>query len=530
MDLALKEDIDSGKSVLEVCIFEGQNQVDFKYISHDFDIYDKDGNILEADFKKSHLYRLKIKEAVLSEFEYYIVLHESENREFIKNKTSKYKKTLKKVFYREIGGNVLDKKKIITNNRKYVCLAGPYNSEDEAKSQLVKYGELNHCRMHKKKIKEGILSLEMFDPDGENVYEFNSSVKIIPKNISAEFELHHLHVNKRIKKRPVYENLFYQGGLTIRVDSDGKLAGINIVGVEDYIKGVLISEISGNVSLEFAKSMAVVCRSNIYARYGQRHYNESFDFCNDGHCMRYFGKEFANDVIKDAVSATENKVIAYNDKICDAFYSYSCGGHTDTVGGVWLRDDTEYLQGRMDNDKEASEIYDLTKEDDLKKWVLGRPDVFCNLISQPALASMSDGATSFRWEVFYTREELHSIIKQKTGEDVGLIYELIPVERSVSGRIKEIQILGSLKNITIMGELNIRSALSQSRLKSSCFIIESEMDGDGVPYNFTLIGCGVGHGIGLCKVGASVMAKKGKNFEQILKHYYEKCHIKRIEN
>jgi len=55
------------------------------------------------------------------------------------------------------------------------------------------------------------------------------------------------------------------------------------------------------------------------------------------------------------------------------------------------------------------------------------------------------------------------------------------------------------------------------------------MDGDGVPYNFTLIGCGVGHGIGLCKVGAAVMAQQGNDYTEILKHYYEKCHIKRIE-
>jgi peptidoglycan hydrolase-like amidase len=529
MELALKEDIYSNTPVLEICIFEGQNQVDFKYLSHDFDIYDLDNNLIEADFKKEHLCRIKIKEATPSQFEYFIILHESENLDYIKNKTRTYKKNLKKVFYREVGGDIVSGKKTITNNRKYLCLVGPFKSEEEAKFQLVEYGELNHCRIHKKKKKDGKILLEMFDPDGENVFEFNSAVKLIPKNISAEFELHHLHVNKIVKRRQIYENLFYQGGLVLSIDSNGKLSGINIVAVEDYIKGVLLSEISSDVTKEFAKTMAVVCRSNVYARYGHRHYEESFDFCNDGHCMRYFGKDFANGTIKEAVSETENMVLAYKDIVCDSFYSYSCGGHTDTVDGVWLRDDAKYLSGRIDTGEKIQTSFDLTKEEDVKKWVLGRPDVYCNLISQPPPASMPDGATSFRWEVFYTREELHSIIKEKTGEDVGLIYELIPVERSVSGRIKEIQILGSLKNITIKGELNIRSALSASQLRSSCFIVESEMDGDGVPYNFTLIGCGVGHGIGLCKVGAAVMAQNGKNYTEILKHYYEKCHIKRIE-
>ena len=104
MELALKEDIYSGESVLEVCIFEGQDQVDFKYLSHDFDIYDQDNNLLEADFKKNHLCRIKIKEAAPSQFEYFIILHESENFDYIKNKTETYKKKFTKVLLLEQHG------------------------------------------------------------------------------------------------------------------------------------------------------------------------------------------------------------------------------------------------------------------------------------------------------------------------------------------------------------------------------------------------------------------------------------------
>jgi SpoIID/LytB domain protein len=529
MDIIFKEDMHSDVSVLEVCIFEDQDQFDFKYTTHDFDIYDENDNLLNAAFKKNHLFRIKIKEASPSLFEYYILLHESENLDYIKKKTEGYKKSIKNVFYREVGGDVVKDNENITNNKKYLCLNGPYRSEEEARKELVKNGELNHCRIHKKKIKDGKMVLELFDPDGEDVIDFSSVIKIVPKSISASFELRHLRINNKLRNnRQIYENLYYQGGLIVRIDSGGKLAGINVVNIDDYIKGVLVSEISCNVSADFAKAMAIVCRSNVFARYGHKHFEESYDFCNAGHCMRYFGKEFANDTIISAVEETKNQVLVYEDKICEAYYSYSCGGHTDVVDGVWLRDKLDYLEGHIDNEDKFIERIDLTKEEDAAKWALKRPDVYCNLTSLQPPASMKDGASSFRWEVFYSRQELTAIIKEKTGEDVGTIYEIIPIERSVSGRIKKLQILGSLKNIYIKGELNIRTALSPSQLKSSCFIVESEMDGDGVPYNFTLIGCGVGHGIGLCKVGAAVMAENGKKYDTILKHYYNKCQIKRI--
>ena len=130
--------------------------------------------------------------------------------------------------------------------------------------------------------------------------------------------------------------------------------------------------------------------------------------------------------------------------------------------------------------------------------------------------------------MFYTRNELEAIIYEKTGEELGIIYEIIPIARGASGRIREVEILSSLKNIKISGELNIRSALSVTLLNSSCFFVEAERDMDGVPINFTLIGAGKGHGVGLCKVGAAKMSMLGKNYTEILAHYFKKCDVKRI--
>ena len=48
----------------------------------------------------------------------------------------------------------------------------------------------------------------------------------------------------------------------------------------------------------------------------------------------------------------------------------------------------------------------------------------------------------------------------------------------------------------------------------------SEEDEDGIPGPFTLSGAGWGHGVGLCQIGAAVMADKGYKYDAILAHYF----------
>ena len=76
-------------------------------------------------------------------------------------------------------------------------------------------------------------------------------------------------------------------------------------------------------------------------------------------------------------------------------------------------------------------------------------------------------------------------------------------------------------------ELEIRRLLSDSHLYSSAFIVERhEVDAQtNIPKTFTLIGAGWGHGVGLCQIGAAVMADKGYAYNDILKHYYQGANI-----
>ena len=94
-------------------------------------------------------------------------------------------------------------------------------------------------------------------------------------------------------------------------------------------------------------------------------------------------------------------------------------------------------------------------------------------------------------------------------------FELEPLERGESGRIIRLKITGEDRTLIVGKELEIRRILSDSHLKSSAFDVSYV--GDNI---IRLEGRGWGHGVGLCQIGAAVMASKGYSYTQILEHYY----------
>ena len=105
---------------------------------------------------------------------------------------------------------------------------------------------------------------------------------------------------------------------------------------------------------------------------------------------------------------------------------------------------------------------------------------------------------------------------------------MIPIERGASARLTKLKIVGTKKTLTIGKELEIRRTLSPSHLYSSAFIVEKENLIDGIPQKFTIKGAGWGHGVGLCQIGAAVMASQGYNFDEILLHYFTNAKLKKI--
>ena len=110
---------------------------------------------------------------------------------------------------------------------------------------------------------------------------------------------------------------------------------------------------------------------------------------------------------------------------------------------------------------------------------------------------------------------------------IGDVINLKASKRGSSGRIVELLVEGSNGNIVIGKELNIRRLLSDSHLYSSAFEAERIINDKG-EIIFRLVGRGWGHGVGLCQIGAAIMAERGYSYIDILKHYYKGVKLEKI--
>ena len=152
---------------------------------------------------------------------------------------------------------------------------------------------------------------------------------------------------------------------------------------------------------------------------------------------------------------------------------------------------------------------DLTDEQAAREYISSKPDVFCNTDDDSIIGQVFNDydrrtQSFFRWRVHYSQSEISEIVRQRSGIDFGDIVDLVPVRRSGSCRIVSLRVVGSRRTATVGKELEIRRWLSRSHLYSSAFVVDKGNDG-----NFILTGAGWGHGVGLCQIGAAVMARQG---------------------
>lgn len=145
---------------------------------------------------------------------------------------------------------------------------------------------------------------------------------------------------------------------------------------------------------------------------------------------------------------------------------------------------------------------------------------FCSRAGSALLSrifsSCDVGTTDFyTWTETYGVERLSALIREKSGIDIGRLTALEALEKGPSGRICRLRITGTEGGFEVGKELEIRRLLSESHLKSSAF--EAEFTPEG---NVVFHGRGWGHGVGLCQIGAAVMAEEGYAYRDILSHYY----------
>ena len=334
---------------------------------------------------------------------------------------------------------------------------------------------------------------------------------------------------------------------------------INELPVERYLESVISSEMSATSSLRLLEAHAVISRSWLLAQIENRRSAKTeqtslyscitgkdkmikwydrqdhtlFDVCADDHCQRYQGitKETSPHVAV-AIQHTRGQVLMSEGKICDARFSKCCGGAMEEFQYCWEDSPKPYLKAIGDTPEKT--IPDLTVEANAEEWIRTSPDSFCNTSDKNILSQVlndydQETTDFYRWRVDYTQEEISQLINSKLNIDFGQIIDLIPIERGKSARLCQLKIVGTKQTLTIGKELEIRRALSPSHLYSSAFVVDKEdVNAEGVPALFHIIGCGWGHGVGLCQIGAAVMGEKGYNYDQILAHYYPGADLKEL--
>ena len=439
-----------------------------------------------------------------------------------------------------------------------------YDKEPEVKVGIVS-GQKIHFSLNKPYLAKGetvIGEQEVEFSEGGVLWNGNqySSLTFHPQSADASFSLSDvtIGVNFHWERK---ETQTFLGTLRFVVESD-KICAINELPVEKYLESVISSEMSATSSLELLKAHAVISRSWLLAqmkkrrdvaesgnnffsftkkedmliRWYDREDHTIFDVCADDHCQRYQGitKETSPHVA-EAIRQTKGQVLLDGDEICDARFSKCCGGVTEEFQYCWEDTSKNYLTAVRDIALGIeSTLPNLTNEEEAEKWIRFNPPAFCNTQDKRILSQVlndydQETVDFYRWKVTLTQEKLQQLIADRLKMDLGSILDMKSVERGTSGRISKLQIIGTEKTFTIGKELEIRRTLSDSHLLSSAFIVDKyDIDEQGVPQRFELIGAGWGHGVGLCQIGAAVMGEEGYLYDAILLHYYQGAEIKKL--
>ncbi|MDR1951969.1 MAG: SpoIID/LytB domain-containing protein [Elusimicrobiota bacterium] len=272
----------------------------------------------------------------------------------------------------------------------------------------------------------------------------------------------------------------YHGYFLIIKNRNGKGVNvINILDIEDYIKGVVPKESLPGWPIEALKVQSVISRTYAIANLG-KHSLDGFDLCDGTHCQVYGGADAQTPVSDEAVKLTKGEVLTHEGKLANTFFFSNSGGITEEAKYVW---------GGNESPKYLKSVKD----------------------------PYSKGQPNYSWE----SEISESFIRNKL--KVGKISSIQMRGKTPSGSVKNFLIKHSKGNKTI-GAAQFRLIIDPNRIKST--LITSVKKSGG---SFIFKGNGWGHRVGLSQWGAKAMSDKGMKYTRILKFYYPGTKIEKVK-
>ncbi len=272
----------------------------------------------------------------------------------------------------------------------------------------------------------------------------------------------------------------YRGTLQLIKTKQGTLTAVNILDLEDYIKGVLYHEISHRWPPEAIKAQAVTSRT--FAIYqAQENYDKDFYLKADVSSQVYRGSYAEKYRTNKAVEETNGEILVYDGKVLPAFFHACCSGKTESASNLWKISSRPLKGIRCD---------------------------YCK------------NAPHFSWQREVSLDEIEGKISRAL-HPIGKIKSIKILSRNSSGRVKNIRVRAQ-KTINISAK-DLRSIIGSRILSSTNFTVNIK---NRKAY---FKGYGWGHGVGLCQWGSFAMAKKQRGYKEILEYYYPGAEIIKLQ-
>jgi SpoIID/LytB domain protein len=511
--------------MVRIAVVEGEEHIRFE-TDRRFTVED-DCHSEKTEGKPGQVWEVRVKGGEAANYEYYIrtdLFHSEEQaRQCLKERQDLGAPTS----LLEAGHRLEYRGKLVLDNREYSVCLGPYASREEANAAMsdLKLEETALVLRHMTGVPRG--HVEVVDSDGMVLCLGRRVVIWAPDD--GQIILHDSPVGRTFHWEH-REKLSFRGTVEFLLGNDGKLLAINELPVEEYLVSVNSSEMDARCPVELLKAQTVAARATILATAGKHHRQEPFDLCNGDHCQCYYGVVREGPASRKAMEETRGEVLISGDQVCDARYSKVCGGIIEAYEHAWRGGPISYMPSGVDapSKEAAAGFYPIDSEEKARQWIEATPEAYCNPDVLDLPDYLSYARQYYRWKIPYDRMQLEEIIARKSGKKIGTLTDLKPLARGESGRISRLAVVGSEGTLVLESELEIRRILSESHLYSSCFVVDYDRAPDGQIEKIILRGAGWGHGVGLCQVGATMMAVRGIEYDQILFHYYPNSELKNI--
>jgi len=328
-----------------------------------------------------------------------------------------------------------------------------------------------------------------------------------------------------LSKQTWYNKFKYYGGFEFRRVYGNDLTVINIVSMDDYLKGVIPYEVSPSWPAEAQKAQAVCAKCYACNNMG-KHSSMGFDLCNTTDCQVYRGTNLATSLTDSVVDAVKGYYVTYNGEIAMTYYHSNSGGYTEDVENIWGKY-IPYLRAvediYLENPKPYSVTVDLKTITDIlqmkgytnKKitdYYVSKRSASGNVMS--VTFAQEDGTT-----LVLSSDKARTAINN-SNKGVSIPSHRFTIETSIGVYINKVL----TKNTT--GTLYAIGADGEKKPLSANFNNIKTITDKGIKslspnsINYVINGTGSGHHVGMSQSGALGMAKKGFTYDQILQFYY----------